>query len=325
MSFLPKLLYSQWCVTPEYPTQSFECQVAIVTGANTGLGLESARHLVRLGAEKVVLACRSEYKGEAAKVDIEKTTGRQGVVEVWKLDLSSYQSIKDFAKRAESLARIDCLLENAGIMKKEFEIVENNESMITTNVISTFLLGFLLLPKLKQSAQKFGTRPRITIVSSELGFTTDLPERKNPGKIFDTLNDEKTARMGDRYNISKLLEMFAVRGFVDEYASPAASYPVTINYLSPGFCRSELGRESGFELAVANAVLHARTTEVGSRVLVYAAGGGIETHGQYLANDKVTPCGSFLGSSEGIKTQKRVWAELKEKLEKIEPGLFARV
>ena len=78
-------------------------------------GKEAARHFVRLGAEKVIIACRSAQKGEAAKKDIETSTKRTGVVEVWSLDLQDYDSIKSFAAKAQGLQRIDSLVENAGI------------------------------------------------------------------------------------------------------------------------------------------------------------------------------------------------------------------
>lgn len=108
-------LYSQLFVTPKYPEQSCKGQVYIVTGANTGLGFEAARHLVRLGADKVILACRNLEKGEAAVKDIEESTKRIGVAEVWSLDLSSFESVKEFAKKVDTLPRIDAIVENAGM------------------------------------------------------------------------------------------------------------------------------------------------------------------------------------------------------------------
>lgn len=114
-SFLPHLMYSQFFVTPQYPTTDCTSKTIIVTGANVGLGKEAARHFVRLNAKKVIIACRSTEKGEAAKRDIEESTKRSGVVEVWQLDLQSYDSVKAFAKRAESLERLDAIVENAGI------------------------------------------------------------------------------------------------------------------------------------------------------------------------------------------------------------------
>lgn len=121
------LLYSQFFVKLPYPQKSFKDQTVIISGSNTGLGLEAARHIVDLGAEKVILAVRDIEKGKAAQKSIEKSTGRKEVIEVWNLDLSSYASVKAFVLKAESLPRIDVLLENAGISTHEFKKFEDNE------------------------------------------------------------------------------------------------------------------------------------------------------------------------------------------------------
>jgi len=121
------LLYSQFFVRLPSPQKSFKDQTIIISGSNTGLGLEAARHIVDLGAEKVILAVRDVEKGKEAKRSIENSTGRKEVIEVWSLDLSSYASVKTFVSKAESLPRIDALLENAGIMTKEFKKFEDNE------------------------------------------------------------------------------------------------------------------------------------------------------------------------------------------------------
>lgn len=199
LSFTANFLYSQLLVTPSYPTASFAGQVAIVTGSNTGLGLEAARHIVRLGAEKVILAVRNTSKGETAKQSIEESTQRSGVVEVWSLDLSSYESVKQFAKRAQRLQRLDLLLENAGMMQNSFTTTEQDESTVTTNVTSTFLMALLVLPKLQETAQRFNTLPRLTIVASDVHFITKFKER-TAERIFDELNNEKSAEMADRYD-----------------------------------------------------------------------------------------------------------------------------
>ncbi|KAL8846964.1 MAG: hypothetical protein Q9221_007977 [Calogaya cf. arnoldii] len=84
----------QLFVNLPYPFTPFTDQTIIVTGSNTGLGLEAARHYVRLGAAKVILAVRSLEIGAAAKESLEETENRVGVVEVWHLDLSSYDFVK---------------------------------------------------------------------------------------------------------------------------------------------------------------------------------------------------------------------------------------
>lgn len=197
MVFL-EFFYSQLFVTPPDPVADLTGQVIIVTGSNVGLGLEAARHLVRLKAGKVILAVRNVEKGETARRSIEQSTQRTGVVEVWPLDLSSYASVEKFAERAKALPRLDVLLENAGIATDDFMLCEDNESTITVNVVSTFLLALLLLPKLRETAVTFSVLPRLVIVSSDVHQLTNLPEKKNPS-IFEALNNKEKARMWDRY------------------------------------------------------------------------------------------------------------------------------
>jgi len=132
--FMPSFFHSQFFVTPEYPTTDCTGKTIIVTGANTGLGKEAARHYVRLNAAKVIVACRNLDKGESAKRDIETSTGRKGAVDVWQLDLSSYESVKQFAEKARTLDRLDSIVENAGINTTKYETMEDNESTITVNV-----------------------------------------------------------------------------------------------------------------------------------------------------------------------------------------------
>ena len=92
------------------------------------MGKEAARHFVRLNAERVILACRSLDKGEAAKRDIETTTRRANVLEVWQLDLASYESVKQFARQVQTLKRLDIVVENAGISTTQWKTLEDNES-----------------------------------------------------------------------------------------------------------------------------------------------------------------------------------------------------
>ena len=151
---------SQLFLTPPYPTKKYTNQTIIVTGSNAGLGLEAARHFVRLDAAKVILAVRNLGKGDAAKKSIEESTGRTGVVEVWQLDLAHYESVRFFAKRAMGLERLDVVVENAGILTGKFRMMEENESTLTTNVVSTVLHALLLLPKLRETGAKFNVLPR---------------------------------------------------------------------------------------------------------------------------------------------------------------------
>lgn len=159
-------LISQLFVQLPYPTQSFANQVIIVTGANTGLGLEASRHFVRLGAAKVILGCRSVDKGREAVTSIESTTKRNGVCEIWPVDLGDFASVKSFTDRAAKLERLDVVCENAGVASFQ-QKMEGWEGNIAINVLATFLMALNLLPTLRKSGKKFDTIPRLVVVSSD--------------------------------------------------------------------------------------------------------------------------------------------------------------
>jgi len=339
-------LYDQFVTSVPDPTGSLAGKTAIITGSNTGLGLEAARKYAQLGVSKLILAVRNTTKGEEARQNIltslKVTTAKtqwisQGPtggdvaqaedaakrIQVWELDLGSYKSVQAFAERCErELERIDIAIENAGIATYEYVKAEDNESTITVNVISTFLLANMLIPKLKETAHKFSVRPTLTIISSGVHFWTQIPEREKVqpgGKLFDVLNDPAAAVMKDRYNVSKLLEVFYCREFVAEH--PVASFPITLNFVDPGFCWSELSRDEGGWGMYLGRMALARTTEQGSRTLASAGMSGEETHGQFLASCKARQVARFVTSDEGQKLQKVVYQEVNEKLEKIKAGV----
>lgn len=180
-----------------YPTVDCTGKTIIVTGANIGLGKEAARHFVRLNASKVIMAVRSLEKGEAARKDIESTTGRTGIAEVWSLDLSSYASVQEFATKCQSLSRIDALVANASIATHKYSVFEDNESTITVNVVSTFLLILLILPALRKSALRWNIMSVVTVVASDIHGWVNFEEWKSE-RIFDTINDKRIAKMQDR-------------------------------------------------------------------------------------------------------------------------------
>ena len=317
-------LYSQFFKRPPYPTRPCAGKTVIVTGSNIGLGKEAARHFVRLGASTVILAVRSLDRGHTAKHDIEATTNcAENVIQVWRIDMASYASVQKFAARVDSeLDRVDIFIANAGVATSKFSTAEDNETSITINVVSTFLLAALVMPKLKATAARFETRPTFTITTSEVHGHTNFPQQRAPdGEIFATVNEKEAAEKNfmDQYPISKLLEVFGVRAIAQAHL--ALAFPVTINCVNPGLCHSELSRESpsfGFWLIK---LLLARSTEVGSRTLVHAAFQGAESHGQYLSDCEITEPAPLVTSQGGRKAQDRVWIELLEKLEAIKPGV----
>jgi NAD(P)-dependent dehydrogenase (short-subunit alcohol dehydrogenase family) len=235
MSFLAAFIHRQFLSEPPVPTASFKGKTVIVTGSNVGLGLEACRWLVRLGASQVILAVRNLDKGKAAAEDIQATTScPPDTLKVWHLDLSSYASVLAFADKVDAeLPRLDALIANAGIGTRTFRMTEDNEETITTNVVSLSLLGFLLHSKLRETAAKFKTRTHFTVTASELYEVAKFKERKVPeGQIFATLNDKDKANMSERYDVSKLLEIFVIKQMAA--MSPLSSSNVIVNCVAPG-------------------------------------------------------------------------------------------
>ena len=109
---------------------------------------------------------------------------------------------------------------------------------------------------------------------------------------------------------------------------PHASEKVILNAVNPGFCKTTLSRQAtGMQkfMFTAMKLTIGRTVEVGSRTLVAAAAGGSETHGKYMSECLVKEPSAFVRSEEGIKTQERVYTELMEIVEKIQPGISRNV
>jgi NAD(P)-dependent dehydrogenase (short-subunit alcohol dehydrogenase family) len=174
----------------------------IVTGANVGLGFETTRHLVRLGATKVILAVRNIQAGEEAKAKIETETKKSNIMEVWVLDLANFDSVKAFAKRVtEEVKRIDAIVENAAVALGEWSTAEGHESTITVNVLGTLLLGVLLLPLLVESGRHFNITPRLVFTSSEASWTAQQQFAKIKASPLAKLDNERDSvqHMDQRY------------------------------------------------------------------------------------------------------------------------------
>ncbi len=161
---------------------SFAGRTVIVTGANSGLGLVTARELARVGA-KTILAVRNLDKGAAA------AAGMTGDVQVRHLDLQDLASVHTFAEKVD---HVDVLVNNAGIMAVPFALTADGfESQIGTNHLGHFALTNLLLPKITD---------RVVTVSSMmhlLGYVSlkDLNWKSRPYLAWPAYGQSKLANL----------------------------------------------------------------------------------------------------------------------------------
>lgn len=204
-------------------------KTVIVTGANTGIGKQTALELARRGG-RVILACRDLEKCEAAAKDIRgETLNRR--VDARRLDLASLRSVREFAARIiEEEERVDVLINNAAVMRCPHWTTEDGfEMQLGVNHLGHFLLTNLLLDKLKASAPS-----RIVNLSSLAHVAGHID--------FDDLNWQKR-----KYNTKAAYcqSKLAVVLFTKELSRRLQDTGVTVNALHPGVARTELGRHTG--------------------------------------------------------------------------------
>ncbi|KIW63071.1 hypothetical protein PV04_09949 [Phialophora macrospora] len=316
--------------TPPMPQVDLTERAILVTGANSGLGLDAAKLLARLNCTTIVLACRSIAKGEKAKEAILQSlpsNGKQPTIVPFELDLTSFASVAAFGERCKDLPRLDGAILNAGVELTEFSLAEGYETTITVNVISTFLLATLLLPVLRSTAKRYSVTPHIAIVGSAVHFWANDKDLTTPadGQILRSLSDPKKADMKGRYNLSKLPVMLLIKYLATVLTKSAKENPdnkplVVINNVAPGLCKTSLFRTHDEAALSLMLKMIGRESEHGARTLVHGAVAGKESHGQYLSECRVKKYSPFVKSAEGDRTAKRLWQELSAIYEQVKPG-----
>ncbi|KAM3426432.1 hypothetical protein NHJ13734_009461 [Beauveria thailandica] len=306
-------LSRQWNFTPVAVTDvDLSGKVAVVVGANCGIGLEVARQFLGLGLSRLIIGCRNEEKGKAAVADLQSTSGGKATIEMWPLDLASYDSVVAFAKRTESLERMDYAVLNAGMCATKFRINEStgHEETIQVNYLSSALLTALLLPVAKAKRAAQGGPTRITVTSSDVCSWTSFKE-KTSVPLFPAL-DKGASDLTDRMMVSKLLGQF----YIAELAKRVPSSVVTINCATPGMVHDtqfnrEVDRTIGGKLVKPILRRLGYTSDVGARHITDAAlhHTNEETHGQYLSIQKLKPMAPIIYTEEGKQVSAQLWKE----------------
>ncbi|KAF8483532.1 hypothetical protein DFH94DRAFT_626525 [Russula ochroleuca] len=302
-------------------------KTVVVIGANAGLGFEAAKHFASMNPKRLVLGCRSQEKGQAALQAIQATGFKNA--ELALVDLARFASVSAFADTfIRENAQIDIFVQNAGILVTRYSASEDGwEESIQVNHLSGMMLILLLLPCLVKAASS-GTspNPRVVIVSSEVHYQTKFSKKEvESDKILQKINDKNYCTLRvilDRYNLSKLLNIFFVRELTKRL--PANS-PVIVTAVNPGFCKSQLTRNMPLFLRPIGRlmeILLARTAEEGSRNLVWGAVGGagreFELRGAYVSNANLDEVSDYALSDEGAVVQARIWDESVEILSGVE-------
>ncbi|KAI1085428.1 NAD(P)-binding protein [Whalleya microplaca] len=301
------MLWYQLAFKPKPPPPEIKVdgQTAIVTGSNVGLGFEAAKQVASRGLARLILAVRDTSKGEAAKAAI-SLENPECQIDVWQLDQDSWDSMVAFARKAESLDRLDILLLNAGLKRLEFSrSPTGHETHIQVNHLGTALLSLLLLAPLRKTAALTSKPSRMSITTSSLAFMVPVDGITRPeGEIMAFLDDSASFKPGmDRYSLSKLLNVLWTR----ELAKHVDAKEVVINMCNPGWCMSEFHRADPSAAAAGKYL--GWSSEQGGNILIDAALQHPDSHGEYLSEQRIRSVSRFVLSVQGQVAQKRMWDE----------------
>jgi len=211
------------------PVPDMEGKTVVVTGANSGIGLETAAELAAMGA-RVLVTARNADKGRTAVAAVTARAGGTGSAQLVVFDLADLSSVRRGADEIlEQAPRLDVLVNNAGVVRSvRAETVDGNEATFATNHLGPFLLTNLLLGRLEASAPS-----RVVTVAS----TAHASARH--GIAFDDLQSERHYRAMRVYGQSKLANIL----FTLELARRLEGTGVTANSLHPGTVRTGYGAD----------------------------------------------------------------------------------
>ncbi len=209
--------------------KSMTGKTCLITGANSGIGFETAKTLAQMGAQ-VVMVCRDPAKGREAQQTIVQAS-HNDKVDLLIADMSLLSSVRQLAEDVNrNYPALHVLINNAGVMLSKREITpEGYERQYAVNYLAPFLLTHLLLDKLKASQPA-----RIVNLSSKMHSMTGLE--------FDNLQAEKKFGPFKTYAMSKL----ALTLFTYALAQRLQGSGVTVNCLHPGVIGSNIGSTPAF-------------------------------------------------------------------------------
>lgn len=253
-------------------------KVAIITGANSGIGFEAARALAQKGAQ-VVMACRDEKRGNDAAETIRREEVA-GEVEMMILDLGDLASVRRFVENfAQRHAQVDILLNNAGIMRIPYrQTADGFEMQFGVNHLGHFALTGLLLPVIARTPQA-----RVVTVSSSLHHSghinfADLNARTN----YDKGAAYSQAKVANLLFAYELQRKFVEHGFDAISVGAHPGYSATnLQFVGP---QMENSRLMNLVMSFSNRVI-AQSAAMGALPLLYAATAPDVKGGEYFGPD----------------------------------------
>ncbi|XP_074642619.1 retinol dehydrogenase 14-like [Tubulanus polymorphus] len=270
-------------------------KTVIITGANVGIGFETALDLATRNA-RIIFACRNLEKAEQAKQKIFEETGNRQLI-VKHLDLASLDSVRKFsAEILKEENRLDILINNAGVVEVTPQKTKDGfEMMFGVNHLGHFLLTLLLKDLLMKSAPS-----RVVVVSSVAHMWAKITASEITADRLNTYNRSQ-------YGVSKLMNILFTRELSQQWKDSG----VTVNALHPGAVQSELLRNLPpvlqFMFDKILCKIFYKTTKEGAQTSIYVAVAPELKHvtGEYFSDCKISKRLLEIARDDGVA--KKVW------------------
>ncbi|KAK2752282.1 short-chain dehydrogenase reductase family [Colletotrichum kahawae] len=309
-------VYRQTMITPAEIPLEFDLTDAtlIMTGASSGLGLEASRQFLERQLGRLIMGVRNPSKGDALAEGLRREFPL-AQIEVWHLEMESYDSVRAFATRCKKeLSRIDIVILNAGVVAQTFtRSREGHELMLQVNYLSTALQAMLLLPIMKENKPP-GEPGRLVIVSSDTTYWHTPEEDMVTGSLFKPADKERRWGSAKNYQNSKFLGQL----LMDKLATYVSPDQVIVNLANSGLTAGtniiKPATETFFTGLFKKTL--GRSVEIGARSYLDAAlVKGPESHGSFTSDGVIKPWPAIMYTSEGTGLKERLWKETKR-----EPG-----
>ena len=296
-------------------TSQQQQRVIVITGANTGIGKETARLLAASSNSEhhtttIVLACRSLAKAQQAAEEILQSNPRNSSsrIECVEMDLSSLTSVRKAAlKLRKQFLVVDVLINNAGLMHGEYAVTKDGyEQVFQVNHLGHYLWTRLLLPSLLQSPN-----PKIINVTSSTYVLATTATRKDASSVFPfddmQCNKGRPYTLFGQYGVSKLANIYFTVSLAQKFTHMQCCA------VHPGLVRTDVVRNMPWYLRYPNQIFGLvlqtlqKTPTQGAWATVHAANMNVQS-GLYWVNRKPQPLRG-ISPTQVSEEAERLWNE----------------
>ncbi|KAH6902602.1 short-chain dehydrogenase [Coprinopsis sp. MPI-PUGE-AT-0042] len=284
--------------------QDYSCYPARITG----IGYEAAKYFAKMKPGKLIIACRSKERGDAAVAQLKEETGFENVF-LRLLDLAKFSSVIEFADKFEQEEdRLDIVVATPPSVGPTMSLQKDGwESGLQINISRRCCSTSGLLPIMIKTGQRFSVEPRLVVVGSGMHYFTKFEKR-----VEETLNDKGI-----------LASLFMTRPL----AKILEKTPVVANVVDPGFCNSDFRKELERQLLkkvlmTVMETLLGRTSEAGACQYVWAAlaeNTNGRMRGAYVDTLAVQETSDYSLSKEGLAVEQKLWDNFVKVLGEVDP------